>query len=107
MEELESKIISQLSQGLEIDIPVKTSLSELKNILANRINYLINNDFEKLVRILYRIDVPEKILKENLKNEKENAGAIIAEMIVERQLQKIKTREQFKSNDDIPDKERW
>jgi hypothetical protein len=107
MEELESKIISQLTQSLEIDLPVKKSLSELKDILADRINYLINNDFEKLIRLLYRIDIPEKILKENLKNQKENAGAIIAEMIVERQLQKIKTREQFRSNNDIPDKEKW
>jgi hypothetical protein len=99
--------MTQLLQSLEIDFPDKKSLEELKDILAHRINYLINNDFEKLVRILYTIDIPEKVLKENLQNQKVNTGAVIAEMIMQRQLQKIKTRVQFKPDDNIPEDEKW
>jgi hypothetical protein len=107
MEESESKIISQLSQSLEIDLPAKKSLSELKDILAEHINYLIQDDFDKLVRILYRIDVSEKTLKTNLRNQAGDAGRIISEMIIERQLQKLKTRKKSKPDDHTPDDEKW
>ena len=107
MKELDPEIISQLSQSLEIDLPVKKSLSELKKILAEHINYLINTDFDKLLRILYKVDVNEKGLKTNLQKPNTDAGVIITEMIIERQLQKIKTKEQFKPNDDISEDEKW
>jgi hypothetical protein len=107
MEEINSKIISQLSRSLEIELPIEKSLPELQYILADYINYLINNDFDKLLRVLYKVDVSEKILQTNLQEQKRDAGTAIAEMILERQLQKIKTREQFKSDEDIPENEKW
>jgi hypothetical protein len=107
MEEINSKIISQLSRSLEIELPIEKSLPELQHILADYINYLINNDFDKLLRVLYKVDVSEKILQTNLQEQKRDAGTAIAEMILERQLQKIKTREQFKSDEDIPENEKW
>jgi hypothetical protein len=107
MEEINSKIISQLSQSLEIELPIEKSLPELQYILADYINYLINNDFDKLLRVLYKVDVSEEILKTNLQEQKRDAGTVIAEMILERQFQKIKTREQFKSDEDIPENEKW
>jgi hypothetical protein len=107
MKGTELKVIDELSHDFGIDLPPSKSLSELKNILAAKINHLINHDFEKLVRILYRMDVSEKRLKQNLQEQKQNAGAMIAEMMIERQLQKIRSREQFKSNNDIPENEKW
>jgi len=59
------------------------------------------------MRILYRVDVSEKTLKINLHKQERDPGIIIAEMIIERQLQKNKTRNQFKTNDDIPENEKW
>ncbi len=107
MKEIDLEIISQLSQSLEIELPLKKSMKELKDILADHINYLINNDFDKLLRVLYKVDVSEKILKINLQKQKRDAGTVIAEMIIERQLRKIKTKDQFKSKDDIPEDEKW
>jgi hypothetical protein len=107
MQEGELIITNQLLQTLEIDVPGKKSFEEIKEIIAGRINYLINHDFEKLVRILYTIDIPEKALKEKLQDQKADAGAVIAAMIIQRQLQKIKTRAQFKTGDDIPEEEKW
>ncbi len=104
---MDPDIISQLSQNLEIELPERKSYAELKNTLAEHINFLINTDFNKLLKILYRVDVHEKILKTNLQKQETDAGIIIAEMIIERQLQKIKTRKKFKSNDDIPGDEKW
>ena len=69
--------------------------------LVEDINQLILNDFEKLIQLLYRIDVSETKLKEVLqKNPNTDAGIIIAKLIVERQLQKIKTAASFSQNSD-------
>lgn len=76
--------------------------------LASEINSLILSDFEKLVQLLYRLDINEYKLKEALKEQRnDEAGMIIARMIVERQLQKIRSRQQFRSDDTIADDEKW
>ena len=77
--------------------------------LAERINQLINEDFEKLLNILYRVDVSEARLKQLLKENKGNdAGMIIAELLVERQLQKMKSRKESRQNEnDIDGNEKW
>jgi hypothetical protein len=107
MEKIEPTIIDELSQSLEIDLREKKSIEELKLALSVYINHLIINDLNKLMRILYRVDVSEKTLKINLQNQENDPGSIIAEMIVERQLEKNKTKKQFRSNIDIPDNEKW
>lgn len=107
MKEIDPSIVDELSNNLEIDLHKKKSVEELKLALANHINYLITHDLNKLMHILYRIDISERLLKTNLQNEKTDAGSVIAEMIVERQLQKIELKKQFRSNNDIPENEKW
>ena len=107
MSEIESAIISQLSEDLQMDLPSGKSLDELKNVITDRINYLINADFDKLLRILYAVDVSEMQLKNNLQQGNVDAGAVIAQLIIDRQLQKIKTREQYRKSHDIPEDEKW
>jgi len=51
--------------------------------------------------------VSEKMLKANLQNQEENASNIMAQMIIERQLEKIKTRERYRSSDDVSEDEKW
>ena len=77
--------------------------------LAAHIHFLINNDFEKLVSILYRLDVNEKKLKVLLEEKNtDDAGLLIADAIIERQLQKIISRKKFSDfNKDIPEEEKW
>jgi len=107
MNEKESTLISELSHNLEIDLPEKRSMEELKLFLSGYISHLISNNPDKLVSILSRVDVSEKLLKANLQNQEENASNIMAEMIIERQMEKIKTRERYRSSDDISDDEKW
>ena len=104
-EQLQFEIIETTNSQL---LP-QTSLAVFKEELASYINELINHDFEKLVSILYRLDVSEKKLKETLASSSTNAGELIAAMIIERQLQKIKTRKEFQqqNKEDIPDEEKW
>ncbi len=72
------------------------------------VNEMILRDFTGLLNILYRLDVSEtkiRTLLDQMQNE--DAGNIIAAIIVERQIQKKKSREQNKRNLDIPEEDRW
>ena len=101
-------LIPAINQSLEISLPDSISSEELREKLIAHINALINQDFEKLVFLLYRIDVNESKMRYLLdQREGENAAGLIADLIIERQLQKIKSRKESKSNSDIPDKEKW
>ena len=101
-------LITDINQSLEISIPDSTSQEELRNQLTSHINHLINHDFEKLVFYLYRIDVNENKMRHLLdQREGENAAELIADLIIERQLQKIESREKFKKDGNIDESEKW
>ena len=70
----------------------KLSTSELETMINN----LIKEDFSKLVQLLYRIDVSEAKLKNVLKEHpKEDAGKLIAQIVIERLAATKKARESF------------
>lgn len=106
---MNTDIISGINESLEIHLPVSISSEDLKQQLALQINHLINYDFEKLVFYLYRIDVDENKMKQLLElKEGENAAGLIAELIIERQSEKIKSRRQFNQRDNnIDENEKW
>lgn len=74
--------------------------------LSNYINHLLNTDFEKVVSLLYRIDVDENKIKKLLENTT-NSSLIIAQAIIERQLQKIKSRQEHRRDNNISEEEKW
>jgi hypothetical protein len=85
-----------------------TSDTLFREKLAAYIRNLINNDFQKLISILYRLDVSEKKLKDLLAQTNSDAGFIIADAIIERQSEKIISRKNFNSHGkNIPDEEKW
>lgn len=81
--------------------------NKLKLQLA--INELINSDFNQLLQLLYRLDVSEKKIKTVLElNQGTDSAPLITDLIIERQIQKIKSRREFKQRDDtISDEEKW
>lgn len=101
-------LIQVINKELAIEIPEKRSYSEMHAELAEHLNHLIKDNFDKLIAYLYRIDVNEQKLKSLLRqNPDEDAGNIMATLIIERQLEKIKTREQCRPRDDIDESEKW
>ena len=104
-----AELIRLLNKELAIEIPENEDYQELYAELAAYINNLIKNDFDKLITYLYRVDVNEEKLKTLLQqNPQEDAGNIIATLIIERQQQKIKTRQQFSQRDnDFDEEEKW
>jgi len=102
--ELLANIAKELGLTVSED---KASLN--RQLLADKINELIEKDFQKLVSILYRMDVSEAKLKLLLEgNPGKDAAIIIADLMIERQVEKIKSRQQFRRQDnDIDENEKW
>jgi hypothetical protein len=104
VEEIENIMRSMLDMELQNKYTHEQLIAEL----SQHINHLLQTNFEQLVNLLYRIDVSEKKLKQLLKDfPKEDAGNIIASLIVERQLEKIKSRNQYKTNGSFEGEEKW
>ena len=103
------ELVLQINKELAIDLPEKISFDELQGKLAVYINDLIRYHFEQLVSLLYRIDVSEAKIKSLLQQQpNEDAAKIIAALIIERQIQKIKTRQQFSQRDNnFDEEEKW
>lgn len=104
----DEQVMQEVSRELGIIVKEKDN-SFVKQILAEKIDHLINNDFQKLVSILYRMDVSESKLKQLLnENPGTNAALIITDLMIERQEQKIISRQQFRKKDEnINDDEKW
>ncbi len=85
------------------------SNGEIRRQLSVAINEMILSDFDKLVMLLYRLDINETKLRKILnENPSQDAGNMIADLIIERQLQKIKSRQQFSQRDNnISEEEKW
>jgi hypothetical protein len=79
-----------------------------KTELIDSINWLIINDFEKLVFILYRIDVSEGKIKTLLNKDNTNfAAPVIADAILERLEEKKASREKYRQDPSASDEEKW
>jgi hypothetical protein len=104
----DEQVLQEVSKELGIIVTEKDH-SFNKQILAEKIDHLINNDFQKLVSILYRMDISEPKLKQLLnENPGTNAALIITDLMIERQEQKIISRQQFRKKDEnISEDEKW
>lgn len=73
------------------------SKDEFKKYLTERLAYLIDHNFELLVNTLYRIDVNEEKLSKLFSGDnREHIPSKLADLIIERQIQKINLRNKYK-----------
>ena len=97
-----------LDEVIHSNRPEELTSLPLHAKLSAAINDMIVHHFDELIQLLYRMDVSEAKLKGMLQQHAaEDASDIIASLIIERQQQKIKTRELFKARPDIPEEEKW
>lgn len=109
--------INELKKSLvlfmEEDQTPVNSRAELLKLLEDKINYLIERDFNGLLTLLYRLDVDEKKINKALNGEVDrNAAEIIAEIILEREEKKAEWRKKMKENNPFSntfddENERW
>lgn len=81
---------------------------EMKMQLVDFINHLLLHDFKRLLQILYTIDVDEQNLKTLLQqNLQIDAAVLIANLLIQRQEEKLKSKQEFKKDTNIPENEQW
>jgi hypothetical protein len=95
------EVFDIVSGNFELQKKNVISLEDLHYILSQRIRELLDKNVEKLVFILYRIDVGQIRIDDIFNNpSKDEIAVLIADAVIERQLQKIHTRKKYKSNSD-------
>lgn len=92
----ESRLLAIISESLNQD-DRNINWEGVQQQLALFLDEMITVDFNRVLTILYRIDVSENKVKKALNENPNNksVGAILAQLIVDRQKEKIKFREQF------------
>jgi len=96
-----SENITSVFSRFGLDLPLSPNdvenLSQLRIYLAEKLKDLLDNNFSLLVNTLYRIDVSEEKLNElfGSKN-RANIPEALADLIIERQLQKIHFRKKYR-----------
>lgn len=94
--------VSLIKKDLSLDhdsLPESiASIDDLKELLIPVINYLLDRDMTRLLNALYRIDISENKVKQVLMVENPaNIASKLAELIVQRELQKVITRRKYSS----------
>ena len=105
MESFLPLIYNSLEKGLS-----SSQMEIFRKELADKVIFLLVNDFALLVQILYRIDIDESGLKRSLHQRKtEPAGMVIADMMIKRISNTIETKKQFKnmSSNDLDEDLKW
>ncbi|HRI25461.1 MAG TPA: hypothetical protein PLZ45_12355 [Ferruginibacter sp.] len=104
-----TELVRLLNKELAMQLPDRLTYTEVHEQVSGWINDMIKTDFERLVSFLYRIDVSEQKLRFLLQQHpQEDAGHIIASLVLDRQEQKLKTRELFSQRDaGVDEEERW
>lgn len=104
----DQRLVTLLNE-LAVQATDTMSEEEIVKIVKQKVNELLQTDFNALLTLLYRIDVSEEKLKWLLEtNQDKDAADIISGLIIERQLQKIKSRKAFKTNNNnISEEDKW
>jgi len=97
----ETKELSNaISSRFEIAPAENYTLDDLKRALFTKILELLDGNLERLLSMLYRVDLSQKKLDEIfLQGTKDEIAMQIAEAVIERQLQKIRTRKFYKNHE--------
>ena len=83
---IQEELIDIISRDMGIDLPPQPDIPALRHAVNEAVNYLIQHDFNRLVNILYRVDLDEQKLKFLLQeNVGEDASLVITNLIIERQ----------------------
>ena len=103
-------LIEDLNRAYGWELGPADAQEVLETALAEKVNALIEGNFDQLLQLLYRIDINEQRLRRLLvENEGEDAGLIIARLIIQRQWEKIESRRKYRQDTDAgaEGEERW
>ena len=98
MEALKTQVQNSLQLRPDLVEKVNTD-GELLKLIEELVTELVNHDFERLLLMLYRLDVSEQKVKQAIDaSGPTNASRNIAELIMAREKEKAVSREQYKTD---------
>ncbi len=74
------------------------TLEEFKLFLTEKLSDLMVKNFDEVLKILYQIDINEIKVRNVMHSNNNYKASLLADLIIKRQLQKIKSREKYKRN---------
>lgn len=89
---------NQLQKIFEVDNLAVTDGEALLRKLSRVVQHMLRTDFNRLLHILYRVDVEEQKVKQAMLAEtEEEIAERVAQLIIKRELQKAQTRFMYRS----------
>ncbi|WP_439881623.1 hypothetical protein ACSX1A_00400 [Pontibacter sp. MBLB2868] len=93
-----SSTTSHLQKLFSVENLPATNLEALHFKLARVVQHLLISDLSRLLHILYRVDVEERLVKEAMiADDTEIIAERIARLVIKRELQKAEIRQQYSS----------
>ena len=97
LEEVQQSLIKYLEE-----LPLNQTLQSYQQLfdrLSLHIGYLLRHNQERLMQALYRIDVPERKVKEAFKQQAiDDIASELAGLVLDRELQKAQTRARYRNH---------
>jgi len=101
MENETQEVFNIISNNFGLQKADVLTIDDVKLILSARIRELLDKDVEKLLQIIYRIDISQKKIDGIFENSSKDEIAMqIALAVIERQLLKVQTRNLYKTGGD-------
>ena len=107
----ENKQVEEISKFISKDFMMSSAeslipagdfekIDEFRVYLVDKLRNLLDNDYDKLINILYKIDVNESKLSELFSGKnRDDLPESLADLIIERSLQKVKFRQMYKKGE--------
>jgi len=97
IQDITGLVVSDFNLEEKRDSLISNDFDEFREKLQDLINYLLDNDFERLLNAMYRLDINEEKFRKALANQlSENIACDIAELVIDREMQKVLTRRKYR-----------
>jgi hypothetical protein len=100
--ELYPSLVEKLNKDFALEkesLPAKTDLTDIRNHLIDKVKDLMAGDYQRFLNSLYRIDVNEDKVRAIIHSkDKVSIPEKLADLIIERQLMRIRTQVYYKQN---------
>ncbi len=94
--QLHEEVILLSRKYLETTFEDSFPFDEFRRAILKEVSFLLNNDFEKLIRIFYRIDITKKKKKKVIHfSDLNDLTSDLTDLIINRLILKAKTRIQY------------
>ncbi len=85
-------------EGFQLEFDVPDDLGNIYVKLHDRITQFVQQDFNGLMRLLYRIDISETKVQKQMDLIPDDTARAISELIIKREIQKVILRKQFSAD---------